>query len=65
MRNLQETSSILNNSKHWRERAEEALVQAEQMNSPATREQMLQIAADYLKLAEHADARARRLAPNN
>jgi len=32
MSNLQETSSILNNSKHWR---------------------------------EHADARARRLAPNN
>ena len=37
--------------KHWRQRAEEVRVLAEQMNSERTRKMMLKIADDYEKRA--------------
>ncbi len=39
---------------HWQKRAEEARAIAEQMISPQTRRQMLEIAANYDMLAEEA-----------
>ena len=40
--------------KHWRQRAEEVRVLAEQMNSERTRKMMLKIADDYDDLAVNA-----------
>ena len=57
MSDLEETSRILNNTQHWRNRAEEARVQAEQMNSAEAKRQMLEIAVGYMKLAHHAEER--------
>jgi hypothetical protein len=48
----------LNDPQHWRQRAEEARVQAEQMNNEQTRQTMLRIADDYDKLAVRAAIRA-------
>jgi len=44
-------------AKHWRARAEEARVHAEQIDDRLARETMLKIAEDYEKLAQRADAR--------
>jgi hypothetical protein len=41
----------INNPKHWRERAEEARVHAEQIADPESKKMMLRIAEDYEKLA--------------
>ena len=41
----------------WRERAEEARVQAEQMSHDEARQQMLAIARSYDRLAELAEQR--------
>lgn len=49
---------ILNDPKHWHQRAEEARCLAEQMNDSESRRMMLRIAADYERLAEHAQQRA-------
>jgi hypothetical protein len=48
---------LLNDPEHWRSRAEEALVQAEQMGDPIARGTMLDIAAQYERLAERAEQR--------
>ncbi len=44
-------------AKHWRARAEEARVHAEQMTNPVAREAMLEIAKQYELLAQWAEAR--------
>jgi hypothetical protein len=42
---------------HWQERAREARVLAEQMSDEESRATMLEIARDYDKLAQRAEAR--------
>jgi hypothetical protein len=49
----------INDPKHWRERAEEARVHAEQIGDPESRSMMLKIAEDYEKLAKRAEQRLR------
>jgi len=44
---------------HWRERAEEARTVGEALVDPDCRRMMLEVAADYEKLAKHADERAK------
>jgi len=44
-------------AKHWRARAEEARVHAEQMDDLVARGTMLKIAEEYEKLAQRAEAR--------
>jgi hypothetical protein len=46
-----------NDPKHWRQRAEEARVHAEQMKDPVAKRMMLQIVEDYEKLAKRAEER--------
>lgn len=48
---------FFNDPQHWRDRAEEARVQAEQVIGEEPRRVMLQIAADYEKLARRAEER--------
>lgn len=48
---------LLNDAKHWRDRAEEIRSAADDYRSFAAREQMLRLADDYDKLAERADER--------
>ena len=52
-------SHMFDDPEHWRQRAEEARVLAEQMSDAASREMMLGIAKDYERLAERAEQRAR------
>jgi hypothetical protein len=52
------TTSIICDAGHWRDRAEEAHLIAEQMMDPHSRTTMLDIAAGYEMMAEHAIARA-------
>ena len=47
----------LNDPKHWRERAKEARVCAEQITDPESKTRMLKIAEDYEKLAKRAEQR--------
>jgi hypothetical protein len=49
----------INDPKHWRGRAEEARVHAEEISDPEARKTMLQIAEDYEKLAKRAEQRLR------
>jgi hypothetical protein len=44
-------------AQYWLDRAEEAWVQAEEMTHPPAKREMLQIAAGYRRLAQHADER--------
>jgi hypothetical protein len=46
-----------NDPEHWRQRAEEARVLAEQMNDETSKQMMLRIADDYDKLAVRAAMR--------
>jgi hypothetical protein len=46
---------------HWRNRAEEARGQADQLNEPQARKIMLDAAADYDRLAQRAYERLRGL----
>jgi hypothetical protein len=48
---------LLNNVEHWRDRAEEARVHAEQLTATDARQMMLEIAKSYDKLAERAAER--------
>jgi len=50
-------TSHINDPKHWRERAEEARVHAEQLADPESKKAMLRIAEDYEKLAKRAEER--------
>jgi hypothetical protein len=47
----------LNDPEHWRQRAEESRVLAEQMSDETSQKMMLKIADDYEKLAARAAAR--------
>jgi hypothetical protein len=59
------TSDLLSNPEHWRERAEELRVQAEQMKDPATRQQMLALVEGYERLAKRAEERLARQTQSN
>jgi hypothetical protein len=48
---------------HWRERAKEALLLADQVGDPESRATMLEIARDYEKLAARAEEREKRQPP--
>ena len=47
----------LNDPEHWRQRAEESRVLAQQMSDETSKKMMLKIADDYEKLAARAVAR--------
>ena len=49
----------VDDSAHWRNRAEEARTLAEDMSDETSRQMMLRIAEDYLRLALHAEQRAK------
>jgi hypothetical protein len=51
--------TLINNPQHWRDRAEEARVNAEQMRDPESKRMMLEIADGYMRLAERAERRLR------
>jgi hypothetical protein len=53
----------LDDSEHWRKRAEEARAIAVQMTDPHTKATMLAIAQDYDKLAVRAEQRAAKPPP--
>jgi hypothetical protein len=46
--------SILDDPKHWHERAEEARRVADKLDDPASKTAMLRIASDYEQIAEQA-----------
>jgi hypothetical protein len=50
-------SSHIHDPEHWRGRAKEARALADKMNDPISKDMMLQIAKDYERLAERAQAR--------
>ena len=50
--------SHINDPKHWRYRAEEARAMAESMTNPEAEQLMLNVAADYERLAKRAEDRA-------
>ena len=52
-------TSFINDPEHWRKRAEEARALANQMNDETSKQTMLNIAADYDRLAERAEGRAK------
>jgi hypothetical protein len=51
---------LLDDPQHWRRRAEEARTVAEQLADPEAKRTMARIAADYERLAERAELRARK-----
>ncbi len=48
---------LLDNAKHWRDRADEARVHAEQLTDPEAKRMMLGIAESYERLAHRAERR--------
>ena len=50
--------SHINDPKHWRYRAKEARAMAESMTDPEAKQSMLNVAADYERLAKRAEDRA-------
>ena len=51
--------NLLNDPKHWRERAEEARVHAEQLSHPEAQRMMFEVASGYERLAQKAEERLR------
>ena len=52
-------ASLLNDSKHWRDRAQEARAIADETDTELIRRSMLRIAEEYERVAEKADGRAK------
>ena len=52
----------INDPKHWRDRAEQARILADELTDPDAKRRMLRIADDYEELAKRAE---RRLAAKN
>ncbi len=52
-------SDLLQNPKHWRDRAAEARAQAEQIASPDAKKALEQVALGYDRLADKAEERLR------
>jgi len=50
---------LLNDPKHWHNRAEEARIRAEQISDPEASRMMLEIAVSYERLARKAEERSR------
>ena len=50
-------NKLLNDPKHWRDRAERARIHAEQMRDPDACRMMLETAAGYERLAKKAEQR--------
>jgi hypothetical protein len=50
-------TDLANNSKHWRARADEMRARAAQASDEISREMMLRIAEDYVRLAVRAELR--------
>jgi hypothetical protein len=48
---------LLNDVKHWADRAEKARRHAEQLTDPEAKRMMLEVAASYDKLAKRAEQR--------
>jgi len=48
--------SLINDPKHWRDRAKEARAIADEMKDPDAKQMMLGIARDYVRLAESRSA---------
>jgi hypothetical protein len=53
------SDGLMNNAQHWRDRAEEARANAEQMNDPEAKRQMYEIAGGHERLAQRAEQRLR------
>jgi hypothetical protein len=51
---------IMQDTQRWADRAEQTRLQAEEMTNPSLRCQLLQIAAGYRRLAQHANQWASR-----
>jgi molecular chaperone GrpE (heat shock protein) len=51
------TDHLLNDPKHWRDRAEEIRTLATDIKDPESKRTMLRIAEDYEKLAKRAEQR--------
>lgn len=47
---------LLHNAEHWRTRAREARIAAERIVDPRARQTMLEIARDYERMADRAEA---------
>jgi hypothetical protein len=58
--NAQTPASVFNGPEHWRQRAEEARRMADLMSNIPSKEAMLRIAEDYVRLAKRAEERAKR-----
>jgi hypothetical protein len=50
-------SHLLSDVQHWRDRANESRVLAEQMNDALAREMMFRVASNYERMAEQASRR--------
>ena len=57
---MTDTTSTFDDARQWRDRAEEMRMVAEGMRSEQNKKIALQLAADYDRLAMHAEHRARR-----
>jgi hypothetical protein len=50
--------SLIDNAKHWRERAQEARAHAQELtDDPELQRVLLDVARSYERMAEHAEAR--------
>ena len=56
---MTDTTSTFDDARQWRDRAEEMRMVAEGMRSEQNKKIALQLAADYDRLAVHAERRAR------
>ncbi len=53
------SDSLLNNPKHWRDRAEETLTLADQTYGEESKNRLLRIAREYEAIAERAEQNLR------